>query len=161
MADAASWSGNWAWSLPLMIVTVILHVIGLGFINVKVIQFLTVAKEHRFYIYIFAVVMGITTVLATILHGVEATVWAAAYRGLGALPDYRSAMLYSLSAITTYGHSELFLADHWRLMGALESLNGVILIGLTTAFMYGIIQRVWPVERREWHAPHLPWFDKK
>ena len=33
-------------------------------------------------------------------------------------------------------------------MGALEALNGVILIGLTTALLYGLIQRVWPVENQ-------------
>jgi hypothetical protein len=27
-------------------------------------------------------------------------------------------------------------------------LNGMLLFGLTTAFLYGIIQRVWPVENR-------------
>ncbi len=157
MDNAASWNGNWAWSLPLIVVNVIFHVIGLGFMNVKMLQWLSIAKEHRYFVYLFAVVMGITTILATVLHGVEAGIWAAAYRALGALPDNKSALLYSLSAITTYGHSELYLASHWRLMGALEALNGVILIGLTTAFMYGMIQRVWPVEKREWHAPPMPW----
>jgi hypothetical protein len=93
--------------------------------------------------------MGVTAMWATFLHAVEAGVWAVAYRILGALPDSKSAMLYSLSAITTYGHSELFLAEHWRLMGALEALNGIMLFGLTTAFMYGMIQRVWPIERRQ------------
>ncbi len=62
--------------------------------------------------------------------------------------------------MTTYGHSEIFLAGHWRLMGALEALNGLILFGLTTAFMYGMIQRVWPLEKREWRAP-LPWSKRK
>ena len=57
-------------------------------------------------------------------------------------------MLYSLSAITSYGHTNLVLAAHWQLMGALEALNGMILFGLTTALLYGMIQRVWPVERR-------------
>ncbi len=157
MEDAASWNGNWAWSLPLIVLNVTFHVIGLGFINVKVIQVLTVAKENRFFVYVFALIMGITAILATVLHGIEAGIWAAAYRALGALPDNKSALLYSLSAMTTYGHSEIFLAAHWRLMGALEALNGLILFGLTTAFMYGMIQRVWPLERREWRAPALPW----
>jgi hypothetical protein len=49
-----------------------------------------------------------------------------------------------LNAITSYGHTDLFLAPHWRLMGALEALNGLLLFGLTTAFLYGHIQRVWP-----------------
>jgi hypothetical protein len=61
-------------------------------------------------------------------------VWAAAYRLLGALPDNRSAMLYSLSAMTSYGHGTIFLDPHWQMMGALEALNGMMLFGLTTAF---------------------------
>jgi hypothetical protein len=161
MADAASWNGNWAWSLPLIVLSVVLHVIGLGFINVKVVQLCTIAKEERYFVYMFALVMGVTVVLATILHGLEAGIWAVAYRVLGALPDNKSAILYSLSAITTYGHADLFLAQHWQLMGALEALNGVILIGLTTAFMYGMIQRVWPVERREWRSPWGFWSNHK
>ena len=151
--DAAVWNGNWAWSLPLIVVSVIFHVIGLGLINAKMLQLMGTAKHPRYFVYMFAVVMGITTLLATLLHGIEAGIWALAYRALGALPDNKSALLYSLSAITTYGHSEIWLAPHWRLMGALEALNGIILIGLTTAFMYGMIQRVWPVEKRDWHVP--------
>jgi len=59
----------------------------------------------------FAVVMGGTALLATLLHGIEAGIWAASYRFLGALPDNRSAMLYSLSAMTTYGHASLCVAN--------------------------------------------------
>jgi hypothetical protein len=31
-------------------------------------------------------------------------------------------------------------------MGAFEALNGVLLFGLTTAFLYGHLQRVLPLE---------------
>jgi len=149
MNDALVWNGNWAWSLPLIVINVILHVIGLGFINAQLVQVLSLVKGHRNYLSIFAVILGFAVLLATILHGIEAGIWAAAYRLLGAMPDTKSAMLYSLSAITSYGHAELYLDGHWQLMGALEALNGMLLFGLTTAFLYGIIQRVWPVESRE------------
>jgi hypothetical protein len=36
----------------------------------------------------------------------------------------------------------------FQFLGAIEALNGIILIGLTTAFLYGTIQRVWPVDAR-------------
>jgi len=62
---------------------------------------------------------------------------------------------FRLGAITTYGHAQLFLTDDCRLLGALEALNGIILIGMTTALIYGLIQRVWPVESRA--LPHVPW----
>jgi hypothetical protein len=151
----AVWNTSWAWSIPLIVLTVIIHVIGLGLFNVKMVQVLTEARGRPHFMFVFALGIGSTAIWATLLHAIEAGIWAAAYRLLGALPDGETAMLYSLSAITTYGHSQLFLADHWRLMGALEALNGVILIGLTTARVYGLIQRVWPVEARA--LPHTPW----
>jgi hypothetical protein len=149
------WNSSWAWSVLLIVLTVIIHVIGLGLFNVKMVRVLTEARDRPHFIYAFALGIGGVAIWATCLHAVEAGIWAAAYLLLGALPDGETAILYSLSAITTYGHSQLFLADHWRLMGALEALNGVILIGLTTTLMYGLIQRVWPVENRA--LPRMPW----
>ena len=86
MTDYLAWNGHWAWSLPLIVVNVILHVMGLGFINAKVVQWLTVLKDNRNYLWIFALVMAVTTLLVTALHGIEAGIWAVAYRLLGALP---------------------------------------------------------------------------
>jgi hypothetical protein len=43
-------------------------------------------------------------------------------------------MLYSLGAITSYGHANVFLEPHWQMMGALEALNGMLPFGLTTTF---------------------------
>ena len=155
MDSAPVWNSSWVWSTLLILSTVIIHVIGLGLFNVKMVQVLTVARGRSHFIYAFALGIGGTAIWATCLHSIEAGIWAAAYRLLGALPDGEAAMLYSLSAITTYGHSQIFLTDHWRLMGAMEALNGVILIGLTTALTYGLIQRVWPVEDRA--LPPMPW----
>jgi hypothetical protein len=53
-------------------------------------------------------------------------------------------MLYSISAMTSYGHTNLDLAPAWQMMGALEALNGWILFGLTTAFIFTVVQKVWP-----------------
>jgi hypothetical protein len=53
---------------------------------------------------------------------------------------HRLATLYLLSSMTTYGHSNRYLKDQWQLMGALEALNGMLLFGLTTAFLFAMIQ---------------------
>jgi hypothetical protein len=138
-----SWRADWAWGLPLIVLTVLIHALGLGLINQKAGRVFTQMTEHRHPTVVFAVVMGTTTLLATTLHGVEAGIWAVSYRLLGAMPDSKSAMLYSLNAITSYGHEGLFLESHWQLMGAIEALNGWLLFGLTTAFLFGIIQKIW------------------
>src|ERR1700741_3803484 len=148
--DGGAWSGNWAWSLPLIVLNVVIHVIGLGLINESVVRVLSGAMERRRFL-AAVVVMGVTALLATVLHGIEAATWAAAYRLLGALPTIKSAMLYSLSAMTSYGHANLFLEEQWQLMGALEALNGRLLFGLTTASLFARIQKVWPLGSRGWH----------
>jgi hypothetical protein len=143
--DAATWNASWAWGLPLIALNVVIHVFGLGLINENVERIMVGLRDHRRFTSIFAIVMGLTVTLATILHGLEGAVWAGAYRFLGALPDFKRAMLYSLSAVTSYGHENIYLVGHWQMMGALEALNGMLLFGLTTAFLFTMIQKVWPV----------------
>ena len=145
------WTADWAWSLPLILLTVVIHVFGLGIINERVVRTLSRSIDRRRLIPLFAVVMGVAVLLVTALHGIEGVAWAAAYLFLGAIPDAKSAMLYSLNAMTTYGHESVSLAPHWELMGALEALNGMLLFGLTTAFLFAMIQEVWPRTVREGH----------
>ena len=142
MDDAAAWDGNWAWSLPLILITVIFHVIGLVFINERVILAKRFLARQRSFLVGLSIVLGAATMVAIILHAAEAAIWAAVYQALGALPDSKSAVLYSLSAMTTYGHEHFDLANHWQLMGSLEALNGMMLFGLTTAFLYGMIREL-------------------
>jgi hypothetical protein len=142
MDDASVWNGNWAWSLPLIVITVIFHVIGLVFINERVIRARRFLKGGRSFLVTFALILGLATLVAILLHAAEAALWAGVYEALGALPDGKAAVLYSLSAMTTYGHEHFFLANHWQLMGSLEALNGMILFGLTTAFLYGMIREL-------------------
>lgn len=147
--EPGGWGPDWAWGLPLIVLTVVIHVLALGFINQWTASVTTLVMERSHPRVVFATVMGTVTLLATILHAIEAGFWALAFRFIGALPDLRDAMLYSLSAITSYGHANLSLQNQWQLLGAIEALNGWLLFGLTTAFLFGMLQKVWLVEKRK------------
>jgi hypothetical protein len=138
----AAWRIDWAWGLPLIVLTVVFHATGLGLINQRVntVTTETIVRRHPTSGFMF--VMAAVTLLATMMHAVEATIWCVAYRALNALPDNKTAMLYSLNAMTSYGHENVTLEEHWRLLGAIEALNGWLLFGLTTAFLFGMIVRV-------------------
>jgi len=139
-----NWGLDWAWGLPLIVVTVVIHAYGLRLINKEVVITLSGAGRFRNLSTASIFAMGGTALSATVLHGLEGSIWAGAYRLLGALQDNKSAMLYSLSAMTSYGHANLYLEPRWQMMGALEALNGWILFGLTTAFLFTVMQRAWP-----------------
>ena len=142
-----TWSADWIWGCPLIVLTVIIHVLGLGYISQRAILIHGDIVKHRHSTATFAVVVGATALLATVLHAIEAGFWAIAYLVIGAMPNVKSAMLYSLGAMTTYGHQSLFLEDPWRLMGTIEALNGWLLFGLSTAFLFWLIQEVSPKNR--------------
>jgi hypothetical protein len=50
--------------------------------------------------------------------------------------------------MTSYGHANLYLEGRWQLMGAMEALNGWLLFGLTTAFLFGMIEKVGSIRDR-------------
>jgi len=140
------WSTDWAWSLPLIVLTAIMHVSGLAFVGQRAVHLAGRIVERRHPAVALVVVVGATTLLATCLHAIEAAIWATAYWLLSALPDFGSSMLYSLGAITSFGHANLSLEYRWQLMGAMEALNGWLLFGLTTAFLFAVIQKVWRMD---------------
>ena len=140
------WRADWAWGLPLIVLTVLIHVVGLAMTREAVLRIFN-RSSQRHHTVLFVILTGTATFLAICLHSIEAMIWALAYGFLGAIPSYRLAVLYSLNAMTSYGHTNLVLDDHWHLMGALEALNGWLLFGLTTAFLFGVIDKVWSVEK--------------
>lgn len=136
------WTTDWLWGLPLSVATVVFHVFGLNLIRTQF-HFVLEQATRRTLALVSLVFMAATTLSVTILHGIEAYIWALGYRLLNALPDQKTAVLFSLNAMTTFGHSGYNMEGQWHLMGALEALNGWILFGLSTAFLYAINQKVW------------------
>src|SRR5215469_7065296 len=92
--------------------------------------------------------IGVVGLLLAALHGVEAALWAAAYWWLGALNSPKDAILYSVDSMSTLGGSGLTLERHWQLMGALEAMDGMLLFGISTAYMFAMMQAYWPLMTR-------------
>jgi voltage-gated potassium channel Kch len=56
-----------------------------------------------------------------LLHLVEMTVWAAAFVIVGMLPDFETALYFSLKSYTTVGYGDVLPPQAWRLVGPLEA----------------------------------------
>ena len=135
---------NWIWGLSLIALTIAIHATGVTFM-VSVLHSIRVRLEsrslrlaHTFAIVIVAITaMGL---LLAALHGIEAALWAAAYLWLGALGSPETAILYSVDSMATRGDSGFMLQPHWQMMGALEATDGMLLFGISTAFIFTVMQ---------------------
>ena len=134
LGKGAGWSTDLEGGLWLIALNVVFHTISLGLINKDVASRLSGFLQNWHHVFLLRLCRWWDGALDC--H-------AARHKGFqlgGRLP---SAMLYSMNAMTRYGHVNLYLAPRWQMMGALEALNGWILFGLTTAFLFAIVQKAW------------------
>ena len=95
----------------------------------------------------FLVLMLLTSNSILLLHILEVGAWAYLLLRIDAVDDFSAAVLHSLNAMTTYGHDQVRLTSQWKLLGAIESMNGVMNFGLTTAFLFNAMRELRPVRR--------------
>jgi hypothetical protein len=131
---------NWTWGLSLIALTIAMH--GAGVISMALagvsIRARIEGRNHLTLRHVAAIQIGLIAavgLLLAALHGMEAALWAAAYWWLGALKSPTDAILYSVNSMSTLGDSGLTLEPHWRLIGALEGMDGMLLFGISTAYM--------------------------
>lgn len=137
------WSADWAWGLPLTALTLAIHGAAITGMAVLLTRALTAVERRRpgrpSMALMLAATLGVLGGALAILHGLEAAVWAAAYLLTGAVSTPADAMLYSVDSITARGASGLQLQPHWKMMGALELVSGLLLFGISTAFLASVM----------------------
>src|SRR6516165_9012271 len=147
---------NWTGSLFLIALTIAMRVAGvisMALAGVSI-RARIESRNHLTLRDLAAIQIGLigaVGLLLAALHGVEAVLWAAAYWWLGALNSPTDAILYSVDSMSTLGASGLTLELHWRLIDALEAMDGMLLFGISTAYIFAIMQAYWSLMTR--HRP--------
>lgn len=78
-----------------------------------------------------------------VAHVVEIVLWAAAYRLVGELRSFEEAVYFSAVTFATIGYGDVTLSSEWRLASAVEGVNGILLFGWTTAFLFKFSEFLW------------------
>jgi hypothetical protein len=136
---------SWHWSLLLIALTLAFHataVVMLGIVAVRIRLRLETRGLWKL-VPIMICTVAVLGLLLAVVHGIECGIWAVAYLRLGALDSPRDALLFSIDSMSTRGASGLALQSHWQLMGALEAINGMLLFGVSTAWLFTVAQGYW------------------
>ena len=87
----------------------------------------------------YAVLMILLFAGIMLLHLIETSMWAAFYYAQGLFKDFETSLYFSLTSFTTIGYGDVLLPQKWRLLGAIEGVSGVLLCGVSTAFIFAVI----------------------
>jgi len=87
-----------------------------------------------------------TALIVFALHTIEIVIWAGAYqilRPVIELGSFDEAVYFSFVTFTTLGYGDITLSEGWRLLSGIEALNGILLVGWTTAMIFSVVQIIW------------------
>ena len=138
------WANDWVYGAAVILLCIILHTITLIYLARFIVQE-NLRRIRESSLLLSAMLFAMLALVSIILHAGEAAIWASLFIYLGAVTDFPSAYLHSLGAFTTLGDSTIIFDTKWRLLIQLESLNGAVALGLTTAMLYssaGKIERI-------------------
>ncbi|WP_424833597.1 ion channel [Ruegeria sp.] len=86
--------------------------------------------------------IGIALVFIVFTHTVQVWIWAIVWVLGDVLPDWNTALYFSLVTFTTLGYGDIVLGEGLRIFGAFASVTGLLAFGLSTAFLVALMTRV-------------------
>ncbi len=90
-------------------------------------------------------ILIITSSFLIFIHLIQSSIWATLYvllPGIDEFESFEKAIYFSLVTFTTLGYGEITIDSDNRILAGLEAINGIILIGWSTAFMFSVFQEM-------------------
>lgn len=75
-------------------------------------------------------------------HILQFSTWALLFLYLGEFQDFETAFYHSTVNFTSLGYGDLVMSENWRLLGALEAANGVLMFGLTAGLVLTVMNEL-------------------
>jgi voltage-gated potassium channel Kch len=88
----------------------------------------------------------LTASFLLILNFIESFIWALAYYLLPGINEFHTlekAVYFSLVTFTTLGYGDITISSDNRILAGLEAINGILLIGCSSAIMISLMQQIW------------------
>jgi len=131
-------------SFILVSLCAVIHIFGLTLLADWLIRHPLKLQQH-FSIRRYSLLLTSVFAIITFLHLMEALIWAAFYRWWGLLGSFEAAWYFSLSSYTTIGYGDVVLPPRWRMLGGLEGINGVLVCGSSTAFLFAVVNEMFEI----------------
>lgn len=133
----------------MVVITVLIH--GIGLFGLSRALRIEAEEEARFQVDLVSPRgLGFTLLIVLslfALHGIEIWAYGLFYVFVGALPNILEAVYFSTITYGTIGYDDEGLAHGWKMVAAIEGINGIILLGWTTAFFVTVVQRIGTTSR--------------
>ena len=74
--------------------------------------------------------------------------WGVLFVLLNEFSDYHTAFYHSAVNYASLGYGDIVMSKEWKMLGALEAVSGVLMLGMTSAALMAILSQMIKVQRR-------------
>jgi hypothetical protein len=85
--------------------------------------------------------------------------WGSLFVWLGEFNEFYEAVYHSAVNFSSLGYGDIVMTRNWKLLGPLEAVNGVLMLGMTAAALMVILQQLIKTQRDEIIASERRRFD--
>jgi hypothetical protein len=123
----------------MVLITAIVHLVGLAVL-------VRLLKSHS-RVFGKLRIMPLTLVLSAsigiiAIHTVEIWLYAALYLALGCFSHFEEALYFSTVTYSSIGYGDVLMPHQWRILGAIEGAAGIIMLGISTAFLVSLLTQL-------------------
>jgi hypothetical protein len=118
-------------------VNILLHA-AVTMIAISIARIAARRNASRPLVYLAGVMIATSLVLMA-AHTLEVFVWSLAYAIVNAAPDDAHLVYFAFVNYTTLGYGDVTPLPKWRLLGPMTALNGVLMIGWSTALIFEVL----------------------
>jgi hypothetical protein len=128
-----------------MIVTVVLHGHGMRLAGRCFKRFgqRTAGRAHEGP-HVIVIIAIVAIMLAT--HFIEVAAWAMFFLATNMLPDFITAMFFSINSYTTLGASNITLEGRWKGLDGFEAMTAMLMFGWSTAVLAAVVQKAHSID---------------
>ena len=84
---------------------------------------------------------------------VQIALWGALFVVLGEFRELYEAIYHSAVNFASLGYGDIVMTKRWKLLGPLEAVNGVMMLGMSAAALMAILQQMIKVQRDALRQP--------
>src|SRR6266851_3544421 len=92
------------------------------------------------------ILLQLVAALVLLVQLVNITLWAVLFWLCGEFAEFEAAYYHSAVNYSSLGYGDIVMSTRWRLLGPLESIDGIVMFGISTALIFALVMRL--IERR-------------
>ena len=92
------------------------------------------------------ILLQLVAALLLLAHLVNIGFWALLLCLCGEFTGFEAAYYHSAVNYSSLGYGDIVMSTRWRLLGPLETIDGIVMFGISTALIFALLMRL--IERR-------------